>query len=438
MIRDVQGHDLMGATAEAARSIDAAVRAYTLAYGDPMAHFEAARIAAPLCAMAELGRAWVLALSNDPTGVTTARTVVEKICALAMNERERTHLGALEHAALGRWASAATVLDRHLMCYPFDLMAHQTVMRLDGFLGRFHLTAGRTARALWSREQPGYGILTSFYGFGLEELGDYTKAEDVSRHAAELEPYGYWPQHAVSHVLEMTGRPRDGLKWMSEREALWSGKDNSNRVHIHWHKALFHIELGEYDAAMTLLDGPIRATLRPVGTSLCNPTALMWRLEMLGLDAGGRWKDYAALWQGRANGATSVFNDVHCALTMLRADDKDGFAQLRARMLETANAGTEQSPTCRDIGLPAIDGLSAFISGAYAQAVDHLLPARVNLARMGGSHAQRDIIDWTLTEAAIRAGMRDVAITLANERLALRPASIPNQRFFSAAEVLVA
>lgn len=439
MVRDAQNHDLTGATAEAAISIDAAVRAYTLAYGDPVAHFDAARSAAPGCAMAELGKVWLLVISNDPTNVATARSAVERLGALAMNERERAHFAALEHAAAGRWATAVAVLDRHLMHAPFDLMAHQTVMRLEGFLGRFHLTAGRTARALpvWSKDQPGYGILYSFYGFGLEELGDYARAEDVSRHAAQLEPHGYWPHHAVSHVLEMTGRPAEGLKWMAEREPLWSGKENSNRVHIHWHKALFHVELGEYAAALALLDGPIRATLRPVGTNLCNATALMWRLEMVGLVAGERWKDFAALWQGRANGATSVFNDIHCAVTMLRAGDDAGFAKLRAAMVETSSAGTEQSPTWREIGLPVVDGLREFTRGDYATTVAHLLPARLNLERMGGSHAQRDIVDWTLTEAAIRARLRDVAVALANERLSIRPESAPNRRFAAMAETIV-
>lgn len=440
MIRDAQGHHLTDASADAARSIDAAVRAYTLAYGDPIAQFDVAREAAPGCTMARLGKAWVLAMSNDPAGVATARTSAEQIRDMPMNERERAHLAALEHAAVGRWASAVTLLDRHLMRYPFDLMAHQTVMRLDGFLGRFHLTAARTSRALplWSKDRPGYGIIFSFHGFGLEELGDYERAEDVSRAAAELEPHGYWPHHAVSHVLEMTGRPGDGLKWMDDREPLWSGKDNTNRVHIHWHKALFHVERGDHEAALALLDGPVRATLRPVGTSLCNATALLWRLEMLGLEAGERWHDYVQLWQGRANGATSVFNDIHAALTMLRAGDENGFERLRSQMAETASAGTEQSPTWREVGLPVVNGLRDFTLGAYASAVAHLLPARFNLARMGGSHAQRDIIDWTLTEAAVRAGMRDVAVALANERLASRPGSNPNQRLLASAERIAA
>jgi hypothetical protein len=57
---------------------------------------------------------------------------------------------------------------------------------------------------------------------------------------------------------------------------------------------------------------------------------------------------------------------------------------------------------------------------------------------MGGSHAQRDVIDWTLAEAAVRAGMRDVALSIANERLALRPLSAPNRRFRELAEQLAA
>lgn len=55
---------------------------------------------------------------------------------------------------------------------------------------------------------------------------------------------------------------------------------------------------------------------------------------------------------------------------------------------------------------------------------------------MGGSHAQLDIIGWTLTEGAIRAGLRDVAVALANERLSLRPKSAPTRRLAALAEAI--
>jgi len=42
---------------------------------------------------------------------------------------------------------------------------------------------------------------------------------------------------------------------------------------------------------------------------------------------------------------------------------------------------------------------------------------RFDLVRYGGDHAQRDVIDWTLAEAAVRSGLRDVALSLTHERL---------------------
>jgi len=321
------------------------------------------------------------------------------------------------------------------MGHPFDLIAHMAALQLDGHLGRFHWARDRSARALprWSKAQESYGIMQSFYSFGLEEAGDYARAEDAARAAAELEPFGYWPHHCVSHVMEMMGRPKDGLTWMEEREPFWSSKDNLNRVHIWWHKSLYHIELGQYDAALKIYDGPILGTLRPAGMSICNGAALLWRLETLGCALGDRWQHLAAKWEGHADGKLHVFPDIHAAMTELQAGHVAAFECRFKAMRETAADGTQLGAIYRDIGLPVVEGLKAFHHGAYAQAIDHLLPARFDLWKMGGSNAQRDVIDWTLAEAAVRAGQRDIALSLAHERLATRRESVPNRRFLQEA-----
>ena len=109
-----------------------------------------------------------------------------------------------------------------------------------------------------------------------------------------------------------------------------------------------------------------------------------------------------------------------------------------AAMRATAAEGSELATAYRDIGLPVVDALIAFDKGDYARSVELLLAARFDLWKMGGSMAQRDVIDWTLNEAASRAGLRDVAMSLAHERLASRPDSAPNQRFLRQAEALAA
>jgi len=440
MIRDAQGQDVSGATAEAAETYDQAVRAFNLGYGDSLGLFDAACEAAPNFAMARLGKAWLFCLANDPILLAKAAGLVRGAAELPLNQRERGHLAALERLAAGARIVAVSLLDRHLMRYPFDLLAHQAAMLIDGFLGRFRWVKDRTARALplWSRDMPGYGTMLAFHGFGCEEAGDYVRAEDESRAAAELEPHSFWPHHTVSHVMEMTGRPEDGLGWMTARETYWASPDNITQVHIWWHKSLFHVELGQYEAALALYDGPILATLRPVAINLTNLSALLWRLDMLGVDVGARWLDLAARWEGHADGRCLLFADMHAAMAELRSGREALTERRLGWMRDTAASDVEAAALYRDVGLPLIEGLMAFHRGQHGQAVELLGSVRFDLWQIGGSHAQRDIVDWTLTEAALRAGQRDVALALAYERLGSRPRSAVNRDFLRRAERIAA
>ena len=103
-----------------------------------------------------------------------------------------------------------------------------------------------------------------------------------------------------------------------------------------------------------------------------------------------------------------------------------------------ANDGSEIAPAYGDVAVPIAEAMARFVDGAYGDAVNLLLPVRANLSRMGGSVAQRDLIEWTLTAAAVRAGERGVALSLANERLAFKPDSFVNQRFRTEAEAISA
>jgi tetratricopeptide (TPR) repeat protein len=433
-----QANVRLSANAEAIRYIDEAVRAFTLNYGDANSYLTLAREAHPGCPIADIMQAWLLTLTNDGAQVARARELLCGIDKDGLTDREAQHLAALRLAMDGQWPSAVTVLDRQLMTDPHDLAGHQYAMRLDGYLGRFHRVAARSARALpfWSKEEPGYGIMLSFYGFGLEELGDYARAEDVGRAAAEREPFGYWPHHTVSHVLEMTGRPDQGITWMDDRQPYWSEPKCNNRVHIWWHKALFHIELGEFDEALALYDREIVPAIRPAGTQLCNATSLLWRLETLGCEAGDRWDHQLNLWQQQLNGMSSPFNEIHAAMTALRANDREAYETVLEGMRRSAAAGSELVPAYRDVAIPVAEAMACFVDRDYAACVDGLLRTEADLWRMGGSIAQRDFVEWTLAEAAIRSGQRDVAMSLANERIALRPNSAVNRRFIQEAEAI--
>ena len=79
--------------------------------------------------------------------------------------------------------------------------------------------------------------------------------------------------------------------------------------------------------------------------------------------------------------------------------------------------------------MPLIRGFTAFWRGRYQACIEALHPVRFVANNFGGSHAQRDIIDWTLTEAALRADLPDVAKALVHERIAIKPHSAVNREF---------
>jgi Flp pilus assembly protein TadD len=109
-----------------------------------------------------------------------------------------------------------------------------------------------------------------------------------------------------------------------------------------------------------------------------------------------------------------------------RIEAQDKLLSANERYLESASDAN--AAMSREIGMPFCLAMRDFKAGNYASCVERLQPVRYMTHRLGGSFAQRDIIGWTLLEAALRAGQFDLALALANERSALKPTSAQNWR----------
>jgi hypothetical protein len=154
---------------------------------------------------------------------------------------------------------------------------------------------------------------------------------------------------------------------------------------------------------------------------------------LLGQDVGDRWRELADTWDGHTDGITYSFNDWHAAMSYLGAGRERDVERILTACRSGPGEGVETGRWARDIGLPLVEGFAAFWRSDYDTAVERLYGARYIANAFGGSHAQRDVIDWTLTEAALRAGFGDLAEALANERLALKPHRPVNRDFLSRA-----
>jgi tetratricopeptide (TPR) repeat protein len=431
MITDLNGHAVSGATAAAAVHYQEAVEAFNLYRGDPMAALGKAIDVAPRFAMAHILKVYLLGVATEPEATAQAKQVLAAATALSLNDREASHVAVLEAMLDGSWTQAGLLLDRHNMRYPRDLVALQAGHLVDFFRASARNLRDRIARVLpqWSPTMAGYPILLGMYAFGLEEMGDYARAEEMGRRAVELQPLDCWAHHAVAHVMEMQGRAEDGIAWMKSREPHWSGDTNFFKVHNWWHCAMYHLDLGQADQTLALYDNEIRKSRSSIALELVDASALLWRLHMAGQDVADRWSELANTWDAHADGRSYPFNDWHAVMAYLGAG-RDADVRRIVETLRDANPRFgEVANWNHRIGLPLVEGFAAFWRGDYAEAVDKLHGARFIANSFGGSHAQRDIIDWTLTEAAIRGRIGGVAEAMANERIALKPHSPINRHF---------
>lgn len=434
MIADQQGNMLSGATAEAARLFDQAVEAFNIYRGDPAGLLDIAIEAAPDFAMAHILKAHLFGLATEPEATGEAKAILANVKSLRLSDREASHVAALDLLVEGEWTAAATALDRHNADYPHDIVALQSGHLMDFYRANARSLRDRIARVLpkWSADMPGYPILLGMHAFGLEESGDYGRAEDTGRRALDLQPLDSWAHHAVAHVMEMQGRAEDGIGWMIAREPHWSGDDNFFKVHNWWHRSLCHLDLGQAAEVLALYDGPIRQDRSMVALDMVDASALLWRLQLTGHDVGDRWQELAAAWDSHADGRSYPFNDWHAVMAYLgagRTGEVDRIVNAFRKSAET----TEAAGWGRSTALPLVEGFVAFWRGDHERAADLLHGARHIANSFGGSHAQRDIIDWTLAEATVRGGLTAMAEAIARERLALKPHSPVNRSFLTRA-----
>ena len=397
---------------------------------DPLAEVDKIIADHPDFAMAHAFRAGALATATDKAFEPEMIKSVQAAEALApkANERERTHIAAVCAWRDGEWERAAEHWGRAAITWPRDLLALQYAHLSDFFLGYSHMLRDRIARVLphWNRGVPGYGFVEGMYAFGLEEAGDYQQAEARGREAVALNRQDGWAVHAVTHVLEMQGRAIEGADFLAKGADGWA-PNSMFAYHLWWHKALFHLDSDDVASALALFDEKISAGGFGQALELLDGSALLWRISLIGHDVGDRWNDIGSKWEARADDGYYAFNDANAMMAFVGSGN--GAAQKRQiETLRRAAAGTgTNAMMSREVGLPACEGFAAFGRGDYAEAIELLLPLRAKANRFGGSHAQRDMFSWTLTEAAIRLGNRALADTFVAERLSWKPESPVNR-----------
>ncbi len=342
--------------------------------------------------------------------------------AAGATKRERQQVKAIGLMIDGESRRALALIREHLEEFPRDMLMVRLANRLlvlgcsgagipnfpDELLGMLHTL------------KPDYGedwAFLSQYAFAHHETGRYAEALGYAERSLDIRPDNANAAHSVSHVFFETGDPDGGSDFLG---GWLEGYDRRGPfyVHLSWHQALFQLAAGRAERAVSLYEEQIRPSVvkRNLG-SLADSASLMWRTKIYGDAQPGPWEEVREIALPAAASPGPAFRDGHAALVFAGG----GFGAEMARMIDGLRKAADGGDAlASEMKLPLAQGIDAFAHGEYDEAADLLDPVIAQLARIGGSHAQREVFEDTLLEAFIRAERFEEAQQMLHTRLKRR------------------
>ena len=336
--------------------------------------------------------------------------------------RERAHVDALDAWIAGDIDRSLAIWNDIVAQHPMDLLAFRLAHFNNFWLGRPEAMRASAEQVLpkWDRDLPGYGTILSCRSFANEECGNHAVAEGAGWQALEIDPADFWGIHAVAHVMEMQGRQSEGVALLDKHERYFAGGNNLVH-HLWWHRAMFHMEQRELDAVLDLYDRRFRNLASPLTQKLPdlyidvqNAASMLFRLERHGIDVGDRWIEIAEKAEQRIGDCLSAFTQPHWMMALAATRRDEAAQRMLAAMRAAGHGNGAVARVIGSIARPVCEAVLAHRRGEYVRAVDLMKPVLDEMYRLGGSHAQQDVLEQLFLDSAVRANRgEDVRLMLA-------------------------
>jgi tetratricopeptide (TPR) repeat protein len=362
--------------------------------------------------------------------VAEARECAQQAQSLAagVSRRERQQIEAMALFVNGQGPQSYALIREHLVEYPRDILMLRMAQRLFslGCSGAGVASFPAVLFALTQSVAAAYGDDWAFlgqYAFAHHETGRLDEARRLAERSLALRPTNAVAAHSAAHVFFEAGDYADGGDFLSTWLQSFD-KRAPYHVHLSWHHALFELAMGRYQRVMALYEADIRpAVAAQMVTALNDSASLLWRWYMYsGSKPPVPPEEVRVLATPAADRPGPAFRDTHAALAFAVAGDEASMGQMIDRLRGLADQG---DALAGEVTLPLAQGINAFAHGAYGEAVRLMgpifdVPRFDQIARIGGSHAQREVFEDTMLEAYLRAEQFDQAEAMLRARLQRR------------------
>jgi hypothetical protein len=386
--------------------------------------FESAIAADPDFALAHIARARIHTFYQQGDVARKKAALARELVARNGSERERTHVETLALAVEGQIPAALASALKHLEAHPRDAIVMSLPLGAFGLFAFSGMADHDQARVdLCGRYAHHYGddwwFLTN-HGWALTENGDVKRGRAMTQRGFDMRRANAHAAHALLHAMFEGGSVEDADRLVTEWIPTY---DRSGILHGHilWHQALGALEHGDAARALAIYAEVLTpsATKAPPLNAVTDGASLLWRLSAYGHAVPhDLWTEADAFAQRAFPKSSIPFADVHMALfaaaTRNQAALEERLAVIEKRL---ADGKLPAGPVVPRL----FRAMTAFAGGDHAGCVAQLEPVLADVVRIGGSHAQRELIEDTFIVALMKSGDLARAKAMLDRRLHRRP-----------------
>jgi len=366
-------------------------------------------------AVAHAGLAMVAVAHGD---AATARASMDKAREVVpgATRRERQHVTALATLVAGATTRGLDLVAEHVREFPRDALLVNQAGSAIGFAGAADREQQRVD--FLERLAPAYGDdwwFQSALAFTYHEVDRFEESRRLSERSLEQYPGNANASHNLAHIhfelLDNDGGAAFLDSWLAKYDPR-----ASFHCHLAWHLAMFELHRGRYGHALDIFERDILGAVNP-RLAMIDGSALMWRFRLDGqMDSALAWRSLADL-AARVSRPGFVFGEIHAALAYAACGDDAAFSRLVDGLRELDAKG---HPIAGTVALPMVQGIQAFVAGDHAAALAHLEPVAPEFHRVGGSHAQWELLEETMIVCYLALERYDDAARLVRRRLSRR------------------
>ncbi|WOS67171.1 MULTISPECIES: tetratricopeptide repeat protein [Sinorhizobium] len=386
---------------------------------------EEAFAADPDFALAHAARARLHAIRAEPAEAKARIATAAEIVARRGTERERSHVEILSLAIDGQSAKALERALAHADVWPRDILILSLPLGAFGLFAFSGMADHDQARVdLCERHARHFDTddwwFVTYRGWAHAENGNLPLGRALTQRGYDLRSNNANAAHALSHAMYEGGAGEDAERMIAD----WLPRYDRTGIlhgHIAWHSALGALERGDPERALAIYEDYIQPSVTagmPVNV-VSDTASFLWRLQAYGHTVpAGLWAAAATYSEECFPKAGFAFADVHMAVIAAATGDRAAVEQRVSALTGLIDAGTlAAGPVVPAICRAAL----SFAEEDYAGCAHVLEPLAAEVVRIGGSGAQREMIEDMLLLAFMRSGEAVKARALLDRRLHRRP-----------------